>query len=717
MKTELLSPAGNMEALKAAIHNGADAIYLAGKKYGARKYAENFSNEEIIEAIKYAHLYDVKVYVTANTLIYEEEVDDFLNYIKFLYENNVDAVLMQDIGMISLIRKLIPDLEIHASTQSHNCNNETLKLLKSLGVKRVVLARELSLEEINKLDDDIEKEVFAYGALCICYSGCCLMSSFLGGRSGNRGMCAGPCRLPYSLIMDNREILSNKYLLSTKELNTTTKLKELLNSNIQSLKIEGRMKSPEYVGYVTKVFRSIIDNKKIENFDINLKKLFNRGFTTGHLFKDEIINSKAPNHQGIKIGDIVATNKFIKIKLTDSLRQNDGIRLIPSKKGMIVNKMYNKDYKLINKANKGEIIYLENKFNIKNDTTILKTFDYDLSKAIKKYNLKELPVTLTVKAFKNKPLVIKMRHQELSSTYTGDIISEAKNCPSNKEDITKHLNKLGNSPFTLKNINIKMDDNIFIPVKQLNETKRFLVNDIIEKKTSVNKKVNFNVEKIKMTHSNTIKISAYSDNEEILKYLLKNTDRVYTSNFNLYKKYKNKKLYYKLPRTSFNLPDLENENLLITELGSFYKYSKNNNTIVDSTLNITNSFSAGFFKSTYNISTECNPIQIKNILNYTNEAEILIYGRKELMIMNYCIIKDNMGCKYCKHKFELKNKDNIHFPIINKHCKNKILSPIINDISKIGEYHKYGINNFRFDFYNETLEEVKNILNMIKARV
>ena len=314
MKQELLSPAGNMEALKCAIHNGADAVYISGKNYGARHFAKNFNNNELIEAIKYAHLYDVKVYVTVNTLIYENEINDFINYIKFLYENNVDAVLMQDIGMISLVKSLIPNLEIHASTQSHNCNNETLRLLKNMGIKRVVLARELSLKEINSLNVDIEKEVFVYGALCICYSGCCLMSSMIGTRSANRGMCAGPCRLPYTLIMNDKE-QGKKYFLSTRELNTTSKLSEILNSNIQSLKIEGRMKSPEYVGYVTKIFRNIIDNKKIDNYEENLKKLFNRGFTTGHLFKDKIINSDSPGHQGIKIGSVLNSNKYIKIKL------------------------------------------------------------------------------------------------------------------------------------------------------------------------------------------------------------------------------------------------------------------------------------------------------------------------------------------------------------------------------------------------------------------
>ena len=186
-KVELLSPVGNIEMLYYAIHNGADAVYLSGKNYGARKFSNNFTNEELESAIKYSHLYNVLVYVTVNTLIYEYEVESFLKYIEFLYKSGVDAVIMQDIGMIKLVREKIPNLEIHASTQCHTTNEETVKLFKELGCTRVVMAREVSLDTINKINVPIEKEIFVYGALCVCYSGCCLFSSLNGGRSGNRG--------------------------------------------------------------------------------------------------------------------------------------------------------------------------------------------------------------------------------------------------------------------------------------------------------------------------------------------------------------------------------------------------------------------------------------------------------------------------------------------------------------------------------------------------
>ena len=258
-KTELLIPVGNKECLIAAIHNGADAVYLGGKKFGARAYSNNFDEQEMVEAIKLCHLYGVKIYVTVNTMIYNNEVEQVMNYLNFLYTNNVDAVIMQDNGMIELTRKTIPNLEIHVSTQAHNHNKPAIAHYKNIGCTRVVFDRESSLESINSIDVDIEKEVFVYGALCICYSGNCLMSALNGGRSANRGMCVGSCRLPYTLYKNDIK-QKEGYLLSTKDLNTLPNLKEILDKGIDSLKIEGRMKSKEYVSIVTKTYRKLIDN-------------------------------------------------------------------------------------------------------------------------------------------------------------------------------------------------------------------------------------------------------------------------------------------------------------------------------------------------------------------------------------------------------------------------------------------------------------------------
>ena len=386
-KHELLVPAGDMECLYQAVANGADAVYLGCKSFGARKFARNFDNEEIVKAIKYAHLYGVKIYVTMNTLVKDDEVDSFLNQVEFLHKNNVDAIIVQDFGMICLLREVFPNLEIHASTQANTSSKETAKLFYDLGVKRVVFSREMSLDEINEVDVPVEKEVFIHGALCICYSGCCLMSSMLGTRSGNRGECAGSCRLPYSLEVNGQIVASDKYLLSTKELNSSTKMNELLKSDIASFKIEGRMKSPEYVGFITRYYRSLIDGKNInlEDETNKLKTIFNREFTEGNLFNtsaSELMNSKTPNHIGLEIGKVIdITPSKIKIKLSKPLNQQDAIRFLNSKKGFIINYLYDEKDNLINSAE--SICYVDNKINLTEKDIVCKTQDYKLNSELK----------------------------------------------------------------------------------------------------------------------------------------------------------------------------------------------------------------------------------------------------------------------------------------------------------------------------------------------
>ena len=723
-KPELLCPAGNMEALKAAIHNGADAVYLSGTNYGARKYAENFDEKSIKEAIDYAHLYDVKVYVTANTLIYEDEIEDFINYIKFLYLNGVDAVLMQDIGMIYLVRKILPDLEIHASTQTHNCNDETLKLFKNLGIKRVVLARELTLEQINDLKTNIEKEVFIHGALCICYSGCCLFSSLNGGRSGNRGECAGPCRLPYTLIKNNKELKTNgKYLLSTRELNTSNKINELLKSNIQSLKIEGRMKSPQYVAFITKMYRKLIDGENLNNqTDENLKKLFNRKFTEGHLFNkknNELMNIKSPNHIGIKIGNVINTGKKIKIKLDKPLSQNDGIRFKESEKGMTINKLYNSKNLLINKANKNDIIYLDNKINLKTNDEVLKTTDYLLEESLKKYELKQLPLSIKVKALINKPLEITFIHQNYIKTLKGNIIQKSITSPISKEKIITQLSKLGNTPFNVNKIDINMDNNIFISIKELNEIRRNLVELIIKEKVKRNRTIpNIEYKYQKNNINKEITVNAYITNEDQLKALIGKVNSIYTDDYNLYLKYKSENVFYRTNRTNYNLPNFENENLLLTNLGDIYKYPKNNNCKVDYFLNIVNNYSIDFLtKNNINMITLSPEIPFNQIEKLASDnTEVIIYGRLELMVMNHCLIKSNDKCPNCKNnKYYLKNIKNQLYPIISRNCQSHILNhENINYIDKINYLKEKGIKNFRLDFYDETKEEILNIINKVK---
>ncbi|MEG1870939.1 MAG: peptidase U32 family protein, partial [Peptostreptococcaceae bacterium] len=290
---ELLAPVGSFEALKAAVQNGANAVYLGGKDFSARASANNFDRDELKEAVKYAHIRDVQVFVTANTLIKQDEIESFVEYAKFLYDIDVDAIILQDIGVAKLIKRLLPDFELHASTQMVAHSLEDVKYLENSGFDRVVLARELNVEEIKYICNNtkVDIEVFVHGALCVCYSGQCLMSSMIGNRSGNRGRCAQPCRQKYELIdIHSGEVINSDgdYLLSPRDLSTIEEIDKVVDAGIHSLKIEGRMKRPEYVATVISSYRKTVDNylekRKINVSDETISDLytiFNRKFTKG----------------------------------------------------------------------------------------------------------------------------------------------------------------------------------------------------------------------------------------------------------------------------------------------------------------------------------------------------------------------------------------------------------------------------------------------------
>ena len=259
---ELLAPAGSFDALKAAVQNGANAIYLGGQKFGARAFAHNFDYEALKQAVNYCHLRNVKLYVTVNTLYTNQQIEDIISYIQYLYEINVDALIIQDMGLFHLIKNNFPNIEIHMSTQASVRNLEGVKYFEEQQVDRVVLAREMSIKEISEIchNCDIDIEVFVHGALCMSYSGQCLMSSMIAKRSGNKGECGQPCRLPYQLKEDNKIVsLHDRYLLSPKDLCSIENVDQLIEAGIKSFKVEGRMKRPEYVGEVIKAYRKAID--------------------------------------------------------------------------------------------------------------------------------------------------------------------------------------------------------------------------------------------------------------------------------------------------------------------------------------------------------------------------------------------------------------------------------------------------------------------------
>ena len=539
-KLELLSPAGNKESLYMAVHAGADAIYISGKKYGARKYAENFSDAEIKEAINYCHLYNVKVYVTLNTLIFESEIEGFLEYAKMLYLNNVDAVIVQDIGMIKLLRTTIPELEIHTSTQTHNYNVNTTKMFKELGVKRVVLARELTLDEIEEHSKILETEVFVHGALCMSYSGCCYMSLLRGGRSGNRGECAGTCRLPYKTSSND------KYVLSTRDLCNIYDLDKIMKTGTKSLKIEGRMKSKEYVYLVTRLYRKTIDKyyeTGIIEVDCDLyndiKKVFNREYTKGHKFlSNDIMNPLRPNHQGILIGQVTKVNqKYITIKLNSDILVGDGIKFTDTDTGFTISEIY-LDGKKVNSAYKNQIISVRNTVHLKRPTPVVKTTDKALINSLKTIEHKSIKIDCNVKINESEIEVEYIDNNNIVSKKS-KIVQKAKNINTTKQDIIKQLSKLGNTPFEMNNINVLTVDNIFINIKDLNELRRSLINELIDKKTNYKRNIqNIKYDNNLIMNNKDIEINASIINEEQYNVLKKlNINNIYTSNYDLYKKH------------------------------------------------------------------------------------------------------------------------------------------------------------------------------------
>lgn len=718
MKKELLSPAGDMESLLEAIHNGADAVYLAMRSFGARKFAKNFSREEIIDAIRLCHLYGVRIYVTMNTLVKESEVEEFLSQVKFLHVNGVDAIIMQDFGMISLVREMYPNLEIHASTQCNNSSIDTIKMFYEMGVKRVVVSRELTLEEIRKINFPIEIEVFVHGALCVCYSGNCLMSSMIGTRSGNRGECAGSCRLKYAL-MDNNKVSPYEYLLSTRELNTSPRFSLLLDSNITSFKIEGRMKSAEYVGFITKFYRNIIDGKRfsLEKEEQKLKVLFNRKFTEGNLFKtNNLMNTKSPNHIGIEIGKVLdVTKKYIKIRLSRELNQEDGIRFNESNSGMIVNFLYDKSMNLTNSVLPGDIAYIDNKVGLVKKDTVYKTIDKKLVDSLKKYDLRKIPVKYEVIARCGSNLCIKISDGKNMVVKEGAIVEEAKTSPITKEKIEKQLKKLGNTPFIVDDIDIDMDLNIFISVGEINLIRRYLTDSLIDirsnsKREVVEKKVEF--QHIEVLKENGMTATCYTESQ-LLKCLLLGFIRIYVKDINLYEKYKDhKEVYYYVERNKFNISECLKDKNLVSEYLSFDR----DNMIGNYFLNIYNSYSAyyllkrGFKNICLSVEVDSSEqLSITQALssrfNIDVALEVLVYGRCENMIIkgNILNISDD------KNRYSLLDLRKRKFPVYLDGNKTYILD------SKV-QYRKIKSSSIikRYDFYDEDYSDIEKIVNELK---
>ena len=484
-KVELLSPAGNFECLKAAINNGADAVYLGGSNFSARAFADNFDNNQIVEAINYAHLRKVKVYVTLNTLLNEFEIDNAYNQAKFLYEHNVDALLVQDLGLFYRLRKDFPDFELHASTQMHIHNEQGVINAAKLGFKRVVLARESSLDLIKKCcKQDVEIECFVHGAICVSYSGQCLLSSATKQRSANKGMCAQCCRLKYNLYENNKKVNTDtEYLLSPKDMCLINDLPKMIEAGVSSFKIEGRMKSPAYVGYVTRLYRKAIDSYyKGIKFEItdeelnNIKLLYNRGFTNTYLLNNDsnLFNNIRPNHMGLEIGKVIdVRNNSCFIKLDRDVNQFDGIRIIniTNDTGLILNMIKVNDL-LVNKAIKNQIIEINLEDKVDIGDIVVKTLDYKLEEEIVNTLDKKIDINLDVIAIPNDHFKIKCLINDKEFNYISDIkVDKAIKQPINDDNIITSFNSVSDHPYSVKDIKVELD-NSFLPLKVINDIRR-----------------------------------------------------------------------------------------------------------------------------------------------------------------------------------------------------------------------------------------------------
>lgn len=510
MIPEILAPAGNYEAFLAAIENGADAVYLGGPEFNARYHADNFTDSDIARAIEYAHLRGRKVYITLNVLLDDDELLRALDYIFMLQELGIDAVIVQDMGLLNAITRVFKDLRVHASTQMTVCNSEGVRMVTELGVCRVVLARELGAGDISLIRNQcpgVELEVFVHGALCYSYSGQCLLSSVVGGRSGNRGRCAQPCRLIYRLLEEGVQ-MSSGYLLSPADLCLLSELPELVSMGVASLKIEGRMKRPEYVAVVTRVYRQAMDRlqeyqedgrldkwapTRQENEDLN--GIFNRTFTINQwLGKNiEVLRTDRPNNRGVLVGQVVKQypdEQRVDVKLERGLYCGDGIEIWTryGTNPIAVVENIHVNQQRVEKARPGDIINIEVKGRCCSGDPVYRTHDrmlIDKARETIVANREEnrVPIWIQVKARTGEKMQLSFSDGQghTGTAMTQKPVEAAQNRPLTKAEMVDKLNRLGNTPWKPQSWDIDMEPDIMIPFSELNEARRMAGNELKEK--------------------------------------------------------------------------------------------------------------------------------------------------------------------------------------------------------------------------------------------
>lgn len=497
-KIELLAPAGSWEALEAAVNAGADAVYMGGKAFGARAYASNFDEEQMAKAVYFAHMHHVRLYITVNTLVDDSELEQLAQYLLFLNNVGVDGLIVQDLGVIRLARKIVPQLPLHASTQMTITNSSGVEFAAGAGMERSVLARELSLKEIAAAcRAGSEIETFIHGALCVCYSGQCLMSSLIGGRSGNRGRCAQPCRLPYRLLnAKDEDMLAGKdagqYLLSPKDMNTLAILPQLIEAGVVSYKIEGRMKRPEYVAVVVDAYRRAIDSYLAGDYQVpqqdlaNIEQIFNRDFTTAYMERRPgrtMMSDRRPNNRGVLIGRVAKLdkqhNKAV-VKLDKELHLGDGLEFWVSVGGRVGTTVTDMQCggKSVQTAGVGQQVTIDVPNGVRLNDRVFRTLDSQLMSYAQQFfgpeAKKRISVDAVVTAKIGQPMTVLLMDDAGNSGYgeTDFIVEQARKRALDEAGVRKQLDRLGTTEYYLHSLRFEHDENVMVPMSEMNEARR-----------------------------------------------------------------------------------------------------------------------------------------------------------------------------------------------------------------------------------------------------
>lgn len=752
---ELLAPAGSYEALVAAVQNGANAIYLGGNEFSARAFATNFDHDELKKALRYCHLRNVKVYVTVNTLYEDNQFAKLKDYLLFLSSINVDALIIQDIGLMAYVKKYFPNFEIHMSTQASIYSLEAVKYFEKIGVERVVLARENSLQEIKNICNhtNLDIEVFVHGALCMSYSGQCLMSSMVAKRSGNKGACGQPCRLAYKLQKDGKSIDQiPSYLLSPKDLCTLENVDKLIEAGITSFKIEGRMKRPEYVAIIVSQYRKAIDayfnNQKIVDYKDRLSKMrqmFNRGFTGGFLLQDkDFMASDYPGNRGINLGKVIDYDyqkKLVKIKLETKLKQGDRIDFQGIDYTRTITKLFLNN-KLVNFAKANEIIEIELNTPVKKGTPVYKIIDLDLIEkaqaSYQKENIKnEIEMYFTGQINTCPNLTIIYQDKVVDST-SNLIIEPASKAPLSSKRIKEQLGKLGNTVFKAENIIVDFPDNGFFSLKEINQMRRSAIEKLELLLTDTND-ININIDIERKEHLNKkikgicIRVYTLSQleaiiDQDIAKIYFPLTNELKDAIFLAAKHHK--KI---VPFTGFlsnikQLYEFKNSDLyqavdeiLVGNYGALEIF-KDKKCSLDTTFNLYNSYALSYLKYDAILSLEMSKKQVNNLIDVKQNITMVVYGKTVNMHLKHCIISNHyfdekrIGCNMCKKgKYSLFDRKGESFTILtDDNCNNLIFNSHHLYINKLNDLE---VDYVLLSFSDEDSNTVKLIYDEYKKIV